>query len=82
MSNRRLQSAATEPAKAWHKSGCIHIELEDGRELSFPVKGNCRFEGATHTALNHIELTYDGLHWPDVDEDLTIETLFELGYGR
>jgi hypothetical protein len=73
MSNRRLQSTSAEPAKAWHKSGRIHIEMDDGREVSFPVKGNRRLEGAPHKSLNNIELTYDGLHWPDLDEDLSIE---------
>jgi hypothetical protein len=82
MSNRRLQSASAEPAKAWHKSGRIHIELDDGRELSFPVKGNRRLEGATHKALNNIELTYDGLHWPDLDEDLGIEGILRGDHGQ
>ena len=84
MSNRRPQttSANAEPVRAWHKAGIIHIELDDGREITFPAKGNSRLEGASHRALNNIELTYDGLHWPDLDEDLCLEGILHGDHGQ
>lgn len=73
-----------EPVRAWYQEsdGEIHVELDDGRMLHFPVKGNRRLEVGTPAQLNNIELIVDGLHWPDLDEDLGIEGLLVGDYGQ
>jgi hypothetical protein len=70
------------PSKAWHEDGIIHVCLDDGMQIAFPVTITERLQRATPAELAEIELLPFGLHWPRVDEDLTIETLLRLGYGR
>ena len=70
------------PVKAAHRDGVIHVTLADDLTIRFPVGVSPRLAAATPAQLQNIELLPFTLHWPDVDEDITIETLFELGYGR
>ncbi len=80
--NNVLNPASTRPVRAWHLRGQIHVSLEDGRELRFPVKGNPRLETATLKQLDHIRLMPNGLNWPDVDEDLSIAGILCGDYGQ
>lgn len=80
--NSILNPASTRPARAWHSHGHIFVALEDGRELRFPVKGNSRLGKATPKQLDHIRLMPAGLHWPDVDEDLSIAGILRGDYGQ
>lgn len=77
-----LTQITASPVQAFHRDGNIDVTLADGRTLSFPVSISPRLAAATPAQRQNIELLPFTLHWPDVDEDLTIETLFELGYGR
>ena len=70
-----------QPAKAHHKDGKIHVTMESGFEVAFPVAGNPRLEGKPHHHLNHIEISPYGLHWPDLDEDLSIKGILAGDYG-
>jgi len=53
------------------------VELMDGRTLSIPLVWFPRLARATREQLNNWELLGDGegIHWPDVDEDLSIAGL-------
>lgn len=70
------------PLTADHKNGKIHVSMESGLEFAFPVRGNPRLEGKPHDQLNHIELSPFGLHWPDLDEDLSIRGILAGNYGQ
>ena len=70
-------------ARAWHHAGRIHVQTTDGREASFPVSANRILRGAAPEQLNRIEI-WDGgrgLHWPDLDEDLTVQGILDGRYG-
>ncbi len=69
--------------KAWYNSGKIHVLLSDRKEVSFPVELNSKFNGASETELNNIEITCGGtgLHWPALDEDLSITGIMEGRFG-
>jgi hypothetical protein len=69
------------PIKARHEDGIIHVRLEDGTHLAFPVTLTERLKKASPVELEEIELLPFSLHWPLIDEDLSIESLMELGYG-
>jgi len=56
--------------------------MASGLEIAFPVKGNPRLEGKPHGQLDHIELSPFGLHWPDLDEDLSIRGILSGDYGQ
>lgn len=70
------------PCAAYHQAGRIHVRMESGLEVSFPTEGNPRLEGKPHDQLDHIELSPFGLHWPDLDEDLSLRGILAGDYGQ
>ena len=53
----------------------IAATLVDGRVVSVPLSWSWRLSEATAIQRSHWELLGDGtvIHWPDVDEDISIE---------
>ena len=51
------------------------VALADGRSISTPLKWYPRLVRATPSQRARWELigTGEGIHWPDVDEDLSVE---------
>lgn len=68
--------------EATHKNGYIVIRMESGVEIRFPVTNNKRLARGTHRQLNNIEVSPYGLHWPDLDEDLSFKGLLQGDYGQ
>ena len=55
--------------------GQIVIAMESGAEIRFPVAENPRLAHGTAEQLSRIELSPFGIHWPDLDEDLSVAGL-------
>ena len=55
------------------------VFLEDGRELSIPLEWFPRLRKATVEQLNKWRFigNGEGIHWEDIDEDISIENLLE-----
>ena len=55
----------------------LSVVLADGRRISAPLVWFPRLLTATPSQRAHYELLGDGhgIHWPDVDEDLSVEGL-------
>jgi hypothetical protein len=55
----------------------LSVLLADGRRISVPLAWFPRLLRATPAERAHFELIGDGLgiHWPDIDEDLSTEGL-------
>lgn len=70
------------PVEAFHRQGRIHVIMESGLEIAFPIDGNPRLFGKDPELLNRIEVSPFGLHWPDLDEDLSIEGILAGRYGK
>jgi hypothetical protein len=53
------------------------VSLRDGRRISVPLSWYPRLHNATPAQRNHWELAGAGygIHWPDIDEDLSTEGL-------
>ncbi len=53
----------------------ITFSLVDGRVVSVPLAWSWRLSEATPAQRNKFEIIGDGygVHWPDVDEDLSVE---------
>ena len=53
------------------------VGLKDGRQISVPLKWYPRLAGASPIALSNWEVCGGGygLHWPELDEDLSTEGL-------
>jgi len=67
---------------AVHRDGYIVVAMESGVEIRFPIAGNPRLSQGTAEQLNNIEISPLGLHWPELDEDLSFRGLLEGDYGQ
>jgi hypothetical protein len=67
---------------AAYSDGHIVVTMDSEVEIRFPVAGNPRLAGGTAAQLNHIEISPYGLHWPDLDEDLSFRGLLDGDYGQ
>lgn len=56
----------------------IIVLMASGIEFSFPCDAYPKLAAATDAARANIELSPMGLHWPDLDEDLSIRGLLEI----
>jgi hypothetical protein len=70
------------PHSAGVRDGIIFVVLQSGTELSFPAAENPRLAHATPAQLNNIELSPFGLHWPELDEDLSIRGIAQGDHGQ
>lgn len=50
----------------------LRVRLADGREISTPLAWYPRLAAASQQALNHYQLGLMGIHWPEIDEDLSV----------
>jgi len=55
------------------------VELVDGRTVSVPLHWFPRLTRATAAQLQNFEILADGegIHWPDLDEDLSVAGLLK-----
>ena len=67
---------------ATYRAGHVTLVMESGAEYRFAVAGNPRLEAGTEKELNHIEISPFGLHWPDLDEDLSFHGIARGDYGQ
>ncbi len=65
-----------------YREAHIVVSMESGVEIRFPSAGNRRLAGGTLEQLNNIEISPFGLHWPELDEDLSFRGLLEGDYGQ
>lgn len=66
---------------AVYRDGYIQVTMESAVEIRFPVADNPRLSRGTPGQLNNIEVSPFGLHWPDLDEDLSFRGLLTGDYG-
>lgn len=55
----------------------LHVVLDDGRELSVPIEWFPRLRDAPAAARANWRLIGhgEGIHWPDIDEDISVAGL-------
>jgi hypothetical protein len=53
----------------------ISAHLFDGRTISVPLAWSWRLSAATAEQRSHFEIigSGSGIHWPDVDEDISVQ---------
>jgi len=66
-----------------YKNGMICLLMSDQKEIRFPVNLNTKLKNATEQQRNNIEIICGGtgLHWPDLDEDLSVTGIIEGKFG-
>jgi hypothetical protein len=76
-------SILTDSARsAVFRDGHMIITMESGAEIRFPVAENPRLAHGTAEQLNRIELSPYGIHWPELNEDLSFRGLLRGDYGQ
>ncbi|WP_178793444.1 DUF2442 domain-containing protein [Bacteroidaceae bacterium] len=60
--------------KVWFEDDKIFIETDDGRTLWQSVLYYQRLRNATKEQRNNYELGAFGIHWEDIDEDVSYES--------
>jgi hypothetical protein len=65
-------------------SGWVCVRLSDDREIRFPAAKNRRLAKASSSQLKNVELICSGtgLHWPELDEDLSVQGILEGRFGQ
>ena len=63
------------PISARHADYNIIVSMSSGFEFSFPCSDYPRLEGASPDDRSKVELSPLGIHWPALDEDLSIAGL-------
>jgi hypothetical protein len=48
------------------------VTLMDGRKIATPLDWYPRLQGASASQRRNYEIMPMGIHWPDIDEDLSI----------
>ena len=56
---------------------CLSVDLSDGRTISVPLAWYPRLIHGTDAERNNWRFIGDneGIHWPDLDEDISVENL-------
>ena len=69
--------------RAWVEDGWVCVRLSDEREIRFPAAKNPRLRKGTPEQVARIEIICGGtgLHWPDLDEDLSVRGIIEGRIG-
>jgi hypothetical protein len=75
MSTLVIEAPATIAQQVQVTKDELVIGLTDGRRISAPLAWYPRLLHGTPTERNHWRLIADGegIHWPDLDEDLSVE---------
>ena len=60
------------PIKVEAQDSMLRVTLQDGRVIATPLDWYPRLVDATPEQLANVELGFVGIHWPDLDEDLSV----------
>ena len=63
------------PSRAWCDADSLWVELSDGRTLSAPLAWFPRLLKATPEQRAEVRISTRGLHWEELDEDISIAGL-------
>ena len=66
----------TQVSKIWLTDTAVCIELIDGRRAKEDFADYSRLATSSKAQRENYRLSYFGIHWPDIDEDLSFDGLF------
>ena len=75
MSTLTKSKAIPEPVGVNVTDDTLSVDLADGRSVSVPLAWYPRLYHGTAEERRHFELTRQGIHWPDLNEDVAVEAL-------
>jgi hypothetical protein len=77
MSNLVIDGAASRATNVRLTSDALVVDLADGRTVSVPLAWYPRLlHGSPHERAHHRLIgDGEGIHWPDLDEDISVENI-------
>ena len=63
--------------KVWVDDHAVYVSTTDGQQASYEFSLWPRLAHATQEQREQFELSYGGIHWPQIDEDLSFDGLFQ-----
>lgn len=63
-------------AKIWVTADAVWIRTTDGREASELFSNYVRLQKATDEQRGNYRVSHFGIHWPEIDEDLSFDGFF------
>ena len=73
-------STSVRPVEVRFDDASMWVELDDGRILGVPLAWFPRLLHSSKAARSQVELSPGGLHWEELDEDISISGLL-AGHG-
>jgi hypothetical protein len=71
-------STLTAPKRTAHyDGGYVTVRIAGTVEIRFPITASPRLTKGTEAQLKNIEVSPFGLHWPELDEDLSFKGLLK-----
>ncbi|WIY53081.1 DUF2442 domain-containing protein [Devosia sp. YIM 151766] len=70
-----LEIEDSRPVAAHCDDSQLHVRLADGRAVATPIWWYPRLAAASPADRGEIELMPMGLHWPAIDEDISIASM-------
>lgn len=72
--------------KVWFDENNIYVVTNSGHTIGNPLAWFSRLKNATPEQRNNYKIGHYGIHWEQIDEDLSLEGFFdfkrELNYAR
>lgn len=78
--NRKVSTLIDTAKNASYGDGEVVVQMASGSAIRFPIAGNRRLCRGTEAQLNRIEISPFGLHWPELNEDLSLRGIVAGDY--
>ncbi len=77
MNSSTVETRVPAATRAQVSDDSLSVDLSDGRTISVPVAWYPRLSHGTSEERDHWRLIGNGrgIHWPDLDEDISVENL-------
>ncbi len=79
MSTLEIKRTTVFAANVWFDEEMLHVDLSDGRTIAVPLEWYPKLRTATPAQRGNWRLIGQGIgiHWDDLDEDLSVAGLLE-----
>jgi hypothetical protein len=71
----QIEIEDSRPIDAFCDEQFLHVSLADGRSISAPLWWYPRLARAAPHAQGKIEFMPMGMHWPEIDEDISVASI-------
>jgi hypothetical protein len=72
MSTLEIEVGNLRPSSVAFTATELVVTLHDGRRIATPLDWYPRLKAATPAQRQNFEIMPMGIHWPDIDEDLSV----------